>query len=216
MPQVIGVLNQKGGAGKTTISTGLSSSLAEAGYNVLLLDADPQGSALAWSAVRSSHDLPSKFSVLGMPHGSIHKEIERVSKGYDFVVIDAPPRVDLIAVSAIMASDIVVIPVQPSPYDIWAAEDIVNMVRKAQVYKPMLKCTFVINRKIFNTNMGKEVHEALAKYEYPVLNQAIYNRVAYAEAPVTGKSQYELDPEGITAKEMEAVTAETLDMLNKE
>lgn len=205
MSIIISVLNQKGGAGKTTISTGIAAALGEAGYRVLLLDADPQGSSLQWSAVR---ELPPKFTVVGMPHGSIHKEIAQVSHGYDFVVIDGPPRVDAIAKSAIIASDLVLIPVQPSPYDIWAAEDIVTKVKEAQIYKPVIKCAFVINRKITGTNLGREVNEALEKYEVPILEQAIYQRVAYAEAAITGRTLSELEAEGIAAREMEAVTSQ--------
>jgi chromosome partitioning protein len=210
-PWIIADLNQKGGAGKTTTSVGIASALTEASYVGLLLDGDPQGSALSWAAVRTRDPL---FSVVGMPHANIHRDLPRLAEDYDFVVIDGPPRVDAIAKSAIMAADIVLIPVQPSPYDIWAAEDIVNMVKEAQIYKPTLKCAFVINRKISGTNLGRDVTKALAKYGIPVLPTAIYQRVIHAEAAINGLTLNEADPSNPAAAEMRSVTAETLALLN--
>lgn len=65
-----------------------------------------------------------------------------------------------------MASDLVLIPVQPSPYDVWAAKEIVDLIHEAHVFKPTLKAAFVINRKIVNTALGRDVADALA--EYPI------------------------------------------------
>ena len=128
---IFGVLNQKGGVGKTTLSVNLAACLARTGARVLLIDADPQGSALDWAAARQSEPL---FSVVGFPRATIHKEIAQLGQGYEHIIIDGPPRVTDLARSAIMASDIVVIPVQPSPYDIWAAEEVVKLITEARVY----------------------------------------------------------------------------------
>lgn len=97
---------------------------------MLLIDADPQGSALDWAAARQATPL---FSVVGFPRPTIHKEIAQIGHGYDHIIIDGPPRVTDLARSAIMASDIVVIPVQPSTYDIWAAEEVVKLIEEARV-----------------------------------------------------------------------------------
>ncbi len=104
---IIGVLNQKGGVGKTTLSVNIAAALAKRGARVLLIDADPQGSSLDWSAAREGEPL---FSVVGLPRASIHKEISQVGQGYDHIIIDGPPRVTDLARSAIMASDLVLIP----------------------------------------------------------------------------------------------------------
>lgn len=202
---IIGVLNQKGGVGKTTLSVNIAAALARTGKRVLLIDADPQGSALDWAAAREGDPL---FSVVGLPKPSIHKELALVGEGYDVVVIDGPPRVTDLARSAIMASDIVLIPVQPSPYDIWAADEVVKLIQEASVFKENLKSVFVINRKIANTAIGRDVHEALEAYDLPTLKASIVQRVAFAEAAAVGKAIYEQDRDGVASQEIEAVVNE--------
>ena len=148
---IVGVLNQKGGVGKTTLSVNLAAAMARNGERILLIDADPQGSALDWAAARQGEPL---FSVVGLPRATVHKEIGTIGKGYDHIIIDGPPRVTDLARSAIMASNVVLIPVQPSPYDVWAADEVVKLIDEARVYKESLKSCFVVNRKIANTAIG--------------------------------------------------------------
>jgi len=202
---IIGVLNQKGGVGKTTLAVNIAAALARTGKRVLLIDADPQGSALDWAAAREGDPL---FAVVGLPKPSIHKELALVGEGYDVVVIDGPPRVTDLARSAIMASDIVLIPVQPSPYDIWAADEVVKLIQEASVFKENLKSVFVINRKIANTAIGRDVREALEAYDLPTLEASIVQRVAFAEAAAVGKAIYEQDRDGVASQEIEAVVSE--------
>ena len=205
---IIGVLNQKGGVGKTTLSVSIAAALAHGGARVLLIDADPQGSALDWAAAREGAPL---FSVVGLPRASIHKEVGEIGKGYDHIVIDGPPRVTDLARSAIMAADVVLIPVQPSPYDIWAADEVVKLIDEARVYKDNLKAAFVVNRKIANTAIGRDVGEALAAYPLAVLVASITQRVVFAEAAAQGLAVHEIDPNGPAAAEIEAVVAELLE-----
>ena len=202
---IIGVLNQKGGVGKTTLAVNIAAALARTGKRVLLIDADPQGSALDWAAAREGDPL---FAVVGLPKPSIHKELALVGEGYDVVGIDGPPRVTDLARSAIMASDIVLIPVQPSPYDIWAADEVVKLIQEASVFKENLKSVFVINRKIANTAIGRDVREALEAYDLPTLEASIVQRVAFAEAAAVGKAIYEQDRDGVASQEIEAVVSE--------
>ena len=205
---IVGVLNQKGGVGKTTLSVNLAACLARTGARVLLIDADPQGSALDWAAARQGEPL---FSVVGFPRATIHKEIAQLGQGYDHIIIDGPPRVTDLARSAIMASDIVVIPVQPSPYDIWAAEEVVKLIDEARVFKENIKSVFVVNRKITNTAIGRDVREALAAYPIHVLDAAIAQRVVFAEAAAQGQAIFEIDPNGPAVAEVEAVAAELVE-----
>ncbi len=202
---IIGVLNQKGGVGKTTLSVNLAASFARTGARVLLIDVDPQGSALDWAAAREGTPL---FSVVGLPRPTVHKETTQIAHNYDHIIIDGPPRVTDLARSALMASDLVIIPVQPSPYDIWAADGIVKLIDEARVYKENLKSAFVINRKIVNTAIGRDVGEALAVYPVHVLSASVAQRVIFAEAVAQGKAVYEVDKQGPAAAEIEAVAAE--------
>jgi chromosome partitioning protein len=206
---IIGILNQKGGVGKTTLAVNLAAALQRQGGRVLLIDADPQGSALDWAAAREGLPL---FSVVGLPRATVHKEIGIIGQGYDHIVIDGPPRVTDLARSAIMASDLVMIPVQPSPYDIWAADEVVKLIAEARIYKESLKSVFVVNRKIANTAIGRDVGDALAAYPLPVLKAFVTQRVVFAEAVAQGKSVFEVDQEGQAAKEVQAVLDELMEV----
>lgn len=204
---IISLLNQKGGVGKTTLAIHMADCLARRHNRVLLIDADPQGSALDWAAARNGDPI---FSVAGLPRSSIHKELPALARGYDFVLIDGPPRVYDVAKSAIAASDMVVIPVQPSPYDVWAAKEIVDLLYEAAVYAPALKSAFAINRKIANTALGREVVDALAEYPVPVLATAICQRVALAESAALGQTVFETVPTSAAARELAGLVDDVL------
>jgi chromosome partitioning protein len=196
---IIGVLNQKGGVGKTTIAINLAAAYAQSGQRVLLVDADPQGSSLAWSSTREGEPL---FPVVGMPKPTLHKELPSIAADYDMVIIDGSPRVSELGRAAIMASDLVVIPVQPSPYDVWASADTVQLIKEAQQFKERLEAVFVINRKIANTAIGRDVAGALANFDLPICERSLTQRVIYAESAARGLSVLEADPESDAAREI--------------
>ena len=205
---IIGLVNQKGGVGKTTIAVNVAASLARAGSRVWLIDADPQGSSLDWAAARQCEPL---FSVVGLPRASVHREIGQLGQGYDYVIIDGPPRVTDVARSVIMAADLVLVPVQPSPYDIWAAEEVMRLIAEARVYKESLKAAFVVNRRIANTAIGRDIGEALSAYPVSTLVASITQRVVFAEAVAQGLAVHEMPQAGPAVAEIEAVASEVLE-----
>lgn len=210
---IVSFLNQKGGVGKTTLAVHLAMALALRGERVLLVDADPQGSALDWSASRQAEP---RFPVIGLPTKNLHREVQAHIPNYDTIIIDGPPRVNELARAAIMAADVVLVPVQPSPYDVWAAKEITDLLSEATAFKPNQKSAFVINRRIVNTAIGRDVAEALADYPYPVLTNTISQRVSFAESAAQGSTVLELDPKSSAAQEMNALTDEVLAFARKE
>ena len=196
---IIAVLNQKGGVGKTTLSVNIAASLGLRGRRTLLVDADPQGSSVAWSSVRERAPL---FPVVGMAKPTLHRDLPQVAEHYDSVVIDGAARVSDLSRSATLACDLVLIPVQPSPYDIWASAEIVQLFREAQQFRPHLKAAFVINRKIANSALGRDFESALAPFGVPVLPAHLQQRIIYAESAAQGLSIMEAAPRSEAAREM--------------
>lgn len=139
---IIALLNQKGGVGKTTLATHISGELASYGHSVILLDADPQGSALDWTQRRHQQGLPRLFSTVGLARETLHHEAPELARQADHLIIDGPPRIAALARSALLAADLVLIPVQPSPYDVWASVEMVTLLREAQVFRPTVAANF--------------------------------------------------------------------------
>ena len=187
--KVIAVLNQKGGSGKTTIPTHLARALQLQGHSVLLVDSDKQGSARDWSAV----DENNPVTVIGLDRPTLDRDLKNVSDK-EFVVIDGSPQATDLAVSAIKSADFVLIPVQPSPYDIWATSDLVDLVKqRIEMTDGKLKSAFVVSRAIKNTKIGLEVATVLADYGLPVLESKIVQRIAYPNSASIGKTVFETE-----------------------
>ncbi len=202
--KVIAVLNQKGGSGKTTIATHLARALQLAGADVLLVDSDPQGSARDWAAVREDQPL----TVVGIDRPTIDRDLKQVARK-DFVVIDGAPQAADLAVSAIKAADFVLIPVQPSPYDIWATADLVDLVKqRIEVTDGRLQAAFVVSRAIKGSRIGGEVTEALAGYGLPILASRITQRVSYPGTAAAGTTVMESEPDSDAAAEVHALATE--------
>ena len=197
--KVIAVSNQKGGSGKTTIATHLGRALQIEGADVLLVDSDPQGSARDWAAVREDQPL----TVVGIDRPTIDRDVKKVARKVDFVVIDGAPQAADLAVSAIKAADFVLIPVQPSPYDIWATSDLVELVKqRIEVTDGRLRAAFVVSRAIKGTRIGVEITEALAGYGLPILESRITQRVSYPGTAAAGITVLAAEPTGDAATEV--------------
>jgi chromosome partitioning protein len=185
--KIIAVLNQKGGCGKTTIAINLTHSLQNQGYKTLLVDSDPQGSARDWNAENDGKIIP----VIGLDRVSLANDIEAIKNGYDFIVIDGAPSIAKLAAAAVKIADFILIPVQPSPWDIWATADLVDIIKARQEItegKPI--AAFIVSRAIKNTKLSTEVIEALKQYELPVLNSYTTQRVIYPTSASEGQTVY--------------------------
>jgi chromosome partitioning protein len=205
---IISLLNQKGGVGKTTLAINLAASFGLAGDSVLYIDADPQGSGMDWAAARGEQN-PPPFTPVAYPQKTLHRDITAMAQPYRWTFIDGPPLASDIARSAILASDLVIIPVPPSPLDVWSAKKIVDLITEAAVIKPHLKSVFAINRKVVNTAIGRDFRESLTgAYSLPIFKTEISMRTAFAVSANQGLSVLEAEPKGAAAQEIKQLAKE--------
>ena len=205
---ILALLNQKGGVGKTTLALAIAGEWAMQGRRVILIDADPQGSALDWSEMRAREGLPRLFSVIGLARDTLHREAPALARDADLVVIDGPPRVAGLMRSALLATDMVLIPVQPSPFDGWASAEMLALISEARIYRPELVVRFVLNRCGARTVLARDTAATLADHDPPALASRIGQRIAFAVAAQSGRIVRELDRESAAAREITALVAE--------
>ena len=201
---IISFLNQKGGVGKTTLSVNVAACLARQGHRVLLIDADKQGSATTWATLRE--DAP--FQVVSMARPNMARDALKLAEDFTHTVIDGPPHAEEIARSCIVASDFVVLPIEPSGLSTWASDLTVRQVKEAQEFKPTIKCGFVVSRKIGKTVIGRDIRAMAAEAGLPILSSEIEQRVAFAESLTMGQTIFEWGNDRNAAREIEALTKE--------
>lgn len=205
---IISVLNPKGGSGKTTISTNLARSLYERGHSVLLVDSDPQGSARDWHAANEGN--PVELVALDRPNNI--KTLTSMAANYDYVVIDGAAKLEDMIAACIKISDFVLIPVQPSPYDIWAASDLVEFIKARQELTDGVPlASFVISRMVEGTRLGSDVRSVLNEYALSVCSTTITQRQIYPQSASEGLTVYDADNAKAKA-ETSALTDELLAM----
>ncbi|WP_297511033.1 ParA family partition ATPase [uncultured Caulobacter sp.] len=205
---IVALLNQKGGVGKSTLALNLAGHWAAQGRRVTVIDADPQGSALDWAQARGHAGLARTFGVVGLPRETLHHEAPELARSADHVIIDGPPRVAALLRSALLAADLVIIPVQPSPLDGWASAEMLRLLEEARVYRPGLRARFVLNRCAARTVTARETKAALALQDTAALRRTIGQRVIFAQAMAVGRVAAEVEPDGPAAAEIAAVGAE--------
>ena len=187
---IISVLNIKGGVGKTTVATNLAVGIAKTGKSVLVIDTDTQGSAVAWRGERD--DSRAEVTVISLSSAAaLRKQIIGFRDAFDCVIIDGSPHVDALAAVSIAASNLVILPVGPSPLDIWATSKMVTQIEDAQIINPDIKASFVINKFSKVTLLSKETKEVLEEFSIPVFDTTLGSRVAYADTITQGLSALE-------------------------
>lgn len=203
---IISVLNQKGGTGKTTLSVSMARAYTKRGMKTLLADSDSQGSAQRWHE-RSGGDL---IDMTCLPMTTLDKDVLKYVDMYDRIIIDGIPRVSPLTICAIKCADMILIPVQPSPYDIWATEDLVRNVHdRISMTEGKTKAAFIVSRKIVGTNIGKEIVTELQKLDLPVFKSGTCQRVAYADSVKDGLSVLDGEYENTEAcREIEQIINE--------
>ncbi len=222
--KVVSVVNTKGGAGKTTIATNIACRAAIDGYRVLLIDADArQCSSLNFSGVRAGDTSLVQFPVVGMPTTAIHLEINKYNDLFDLIVIDAGAGDSGIVRSAILAAiyGLLVIPVQPSTFDIWGAEDTLKILNEARIIGD-IKTYLLLNRVLPNKKAillkeaKVECEEIKDVYKVGIFNNWLTDYIDFKNSVGLGKCVFEYAPNKKAAMEFENLYSELIEKLNEE
>ncbi|MHB0990971.1 MAG: ParA family partition ATPase [Burkholderiales bacterium] len=206
--RIIAVINQKGGSGKTTLALNLSAGLALRG-SVRLVDADPQRSITQWVGMGGDDSgLPTVTQLDRDPE----MELGALTRQNRYVVVDCPPTVQSDIVALVMRkAHLVLIPVLPSPIDLWASVNMAVTVNEARQYNPGLRACLVLNQLEARNALSREMREAVAEFDVPVLIAGMQRRAAYRSAAVEGRSVYGMGKRGQQAvSDIEAIIKEVL------
>ncbi len=214
--KIITVCNQKGGSGKTTLSMHLAGTLARRKNKVLVVDADPQGTATRWAA-SADDDKPFPASVVGLSAASekVHREVKKFVENYDFIIIDCPPAADSpVPQSALLIADLALVPIIPSPLDLWASVGIRKVIENVGDINETLKARLVVNQCQPKTNLAKEALEVLPEFGIAVCKNYLRQRTAYRQSAVFGQTVQDFGSKaGDAIAEVEALTDEILSVL---
>jgi chromosome partitioning protein len=205
---VTAVINQKGGAGKTTLAMNLAAGLAQRGETVVI-DLDPQGSSRQWASL-GSDPFPATVKQIGGKWDA--RTLHQNYRAYTHMVLDCPPSLESHAsLQALRACDVALIPVLPSPVDLWASLRLPQEIEEARKVNNRLRAFLVLNQMEPRSALSAAMHEALAEFGIPVLQASIRRRAAYRGAALEGVSVYQMGRRGAeAAAEIEAIIKEVI------
>lgn len=202
----IAVLNQKGGVGKTTLATNLAAAAHLGKKRTLLLDLDEQGSALDWYNARQERSKLAGLTTVKFDRALSLPKFREIASGFDVVVLDGPPRLGTLTRSAAVVADVVVVPVRPGPYDLWAVDETMSSLTEADAIRAELgrrpmRRLFVINQAATNTVIARQTPDALDGVG-EMASVVIHLRVTFAETASLGESVLTMQADGPAAAEI--------------
>jgi chromosome partitioning protein len=203
--RVITIAQQKGGAGKTTLAAQLAAVWAGQGRRLALLDIDPQASLAAWAELRRARlgEAGLGFEFAALSGWRAADWIERHAVDADFVIVDSPPHAELEAKIAVRAAGLVLVPLQPSPLDLWSTSTTLKLAREE--HRTVLA---VLNRVPARSSLIETVAGELARDGVAVATSRLGSRVAFAQAMAQGRGVSETAPASLAAAEITALAAE--------
>jgi chromosome partitioning protein len=202
MGSVIAVAQQKGGSGKTMLTAQFAAALAP-DARVAVLDIDPQGSLTAWGKLRAqARQATGAITVTTLAGWRLANEVEKLKASHDYVFIDTPPVIDRDARRAIRGADLVLIPLNPAPPDLWAAEGTLKLVAEEK-----RRAGLVFNRAPASSRLRKRLEAEIAARGLSLLDVALANRAGYANAFAEGLGVTEAGPSSAAADEVRAAVA---------
>ena len=215
--KIIAVVNQKGGSGKTTISMQLAGSLARRENKILVVDADPQGTATRWAA-SAEDETPFPASVVGLSaaNAKVHREVKKFIDDYDCIIIDCPPAADSpVPQSALLIADLALVPLIPSPLDMWAAVGIRQVIVNVSIINESLEARLVMNQCQPNTTLAQESLEVLPEFGIELTKSYLGHRQVYRQSAVFGQTVHNFGSKASAAiEEIESLTDEVLGILH--
>lgn len=198
--RTIAVINGKGGCGKSTIATALAAECQRREVRTLIVDCDaPQYTALRWS--KSGRGDVAAVAVADVA------DVTELGAAFDLVVIDTAGRDDGTMRAALMIADLALVPVLPTPADMWAATDVIRVIQRAQTLRAELEAAIVASRVDSRTKFSRALRGALAN-TLPVLRTEIHQRNDYAAAMATGEGPTTFAPDGKAAAEIRSLYEE--------
>lgn len=214
--KVITITNQKGGSGKTTVAVNLAANLGRRGYEVLLADIDPQGSASHYvSTAPEGREMAVTIAGLAKTGERVYKHLQKFSEQYDYIVVDSPPVVDSKGPrSALSISHLVIIPVQPAPLDFESTKATLELVENTQAQNRRLRARLLATA-CPRTNIAETMLEALGESDVPLMDASLGYRTAYREAAGEGVIVHDMGyTAAAAAEEVDALTKEVLELLH--